>query len=426
MSLRIKSFILFIFICLVFIFFVWIYAVDSQKRDEETNLENQTAESAPDRLVTVEIAPNSTFGILMYQAGVDPNMTAEILAAAQDVYDLATIRVGRTLTLRYNQQSGEFIQLVYPIDTEEELYVTYQKVNELTNEDQGDAASTSAEMTESGWAAERVSIPYELQWKIADGTVATSLYQAALDNSVDVRAIIDLADAYQWTIDFAVDPRTGDTFKFIYEERYRNGSYVMPGRILAAKYNNAGTEYQIYYFEEDEEHRGYYDQNGISVQKELLKAPIQYKYITSGFTIGLRCLESYGLCTGHRAVDYAAPTGTPIRAVGDGTVIYVGWSSVGYGNLTSIRHNGTYTTNYAHQSRIVVKAGQKVKQGETIGYVGSTGLSTGPHLHYEVVKNGTKINPLILNLPPGEPIKEEHKGRFFETIRQFREMLDQV
>jgi len=356
-----------------------------------------------DRLMQIEITPNATYGVLMEQAGISNSTSSAILTASKEVYDLAKIRVDRTLDLYFEPETDNFKQLVYQIDSEEELFVT---------------------LTEGQWLAERKPIDYEIKVKNVEGELETSLYEWALASDVDIRAIIELADAYQWTIDFAMDPRIGDTFKFIYEERYRGGEYKMPGQVLAGKYVNQGEEHYVYYFEETEENKGFFDPDGNSVQKMFLKAPIQYKYITSGYTTGLRCLESYGLCTGHRAIDYAAPIGTPIRAVGDGTVTYAGLSSVGYGNLTSIRHNGTYSTNYAHQSRIIVRYGQKVKQGEIIGYVGSTGLSTGPHLHYEMVKHGVKINPLAEVLPPGEPIKEENKVRFFEVIKKYQEILE--
>ena len=157
----------------------------------------------------------------------------------------------------------------------------------------------------------------------------------------------------------------------------------------------------------------------------FLKAPVAYKYITSGFTTGARYIQAFNISTGHRAIDYAAAAGTPIRAVGDGTVVFAGWSKQGYGYLTTIRHNGTYNTNYAHQSKIAAKVGQKISQGQTIGYVGSTGLSTGPHLHYEMVKNGVKVNPLREILPPGKPITEANKPDFFAAIKQYQAPLDQ-
>ena len=389
----------------------------NQNKASGDKTEEQRPTEIQDKQVVLDITPNATFGELMKQAGVSAKDTEDIFNVAKKVYDLSNIRVGKKIHLFYDSGSGQLKRLIYAMDTESELLVSRIEIGENSK------ATLTLLAADKVWQAEKKSIDYEVKIKVAGGTVEISMYEAALKNNIDERAIIDLADAFQWNIDFAMDPKAGDTFKFIYEERYLNGQYAMPGQILAGEYVNAGVDYRLYYFEESEGNKGFFDEEGNSVQKMFLKAPIQYKYITSGFTNGLRCLESFGLCTNHRAIDYAAPIGTPIRSVGDGTVIYAGWSSAGYGNLTSIRHNGTYSTNYAHQSKIIVKAGQKVKQGEIIGYVGSTGLSTGPHLHYELAKYGSKINPLTEVLPPGAPIKEENKERFFEAIEKYQAEL---
>ena len=194
----------------------------------------------------------------------------------------------------------------------------------------------------------------------------------------------------------------------------------MPGNILAGRYVNDGTAYDAFYFAESPENTGYFDHDGNSVQKMFLKAPVEYRYISSGFTTGPRYVAQFQTYTSsHQAIDYAAAAGTPIRSVGAGTVISAGWNSQGYGNLATIRHNATYTTRYAHQSRIIVKAGQKVEQGQTIGYVGSTGFSTGAHLHYEMIKNGVKVNPLREILPPGKAIAKENLSRFQEAIAPY-------
>jgi len=366
----------------------------------------------PDRMEKIEIGDGATYGTLLSSTSIAYADYMAVYEAAAPVYDLVKIRAGRFLELVFDGKTDEFKELKYKIDSEDELHVRNMKYYEY-------AASSTAE-----WMAEVSPIPYEVKIKTAAGTVESSMYQAALDNDIDIRAIIELADAFQWTIDFAMDPRVGDTFKFIYEERYLDGKYEMPGRVLSGRYVNDGQAFDVYYFEEDEDNKGYFDGEGNSVQKMFLKAPVAFRYISSGFTTGLRYVEAFNVATGHRAIDYAAPQGTPIRSVGDGTVASAGWSAAGYGNLTSIRHNGTYTTNYAHQSRIIVKRGQKVKQGEIIGYVGSTGFSTGPHLHFEMVKNGVKVNPLKEILPPGKAIADENKNRFFEEIKKWREDLD--
>lgn len=392
------------------------YFAGNGEDKDSTKTEESVCAKKEDIIKKVEIVENSTYGELMTQASTSPLTANEIYDAAQSLYDLVKIRQGRFLELVSDGETGEMKEFIYKIDSEDELHV---KKIESTPEI---SSTTSSEMTNENWQAEITPIPYTTKIKTAGGKVESSMYQAAIDNDIDIRAIIELANAFQWTIDFAMDPRVGDTFKLVYEERYLDGEYVMPGQILAGKYVNDGQPYEVYYFEESEDNIGFFDQDGNSVQKMFLKAPVAFKYISSGYTTGSRVIMEFGLSGPHLAIDYAAPIGTPIRSVGDGTVVLAGWKT-GYGYFTSIHHNGTYTTNYAHQSKIIVKYGQKVTQGETIGYVGSTGYSTGPHLHYEMVKNGTKINPLKEVLPPGKPIKEENQERFFNEIKKYQEIL---
>jgi len=400
-------------IAIIFVFSVSAFLLNSNfnkkvlvKSEGENMIENKDIKI--DKVVNAEIKEGDTYGSLMDEYGVSYATSTAIYESSKDIYDLVKIRLGRFVELIYDKDSGELKELVYKVDSEDELHVKYDF----------NTASSSGE-----WISEIKPIEYQIRIRTVSGEVDTSMYQAAIDNDIDIRAIIDLADAFQWSIDFAMDPRKGDTFNFVYEERCLDGEYVMPGKIFAGKYINAGEEYAVYYFEENEENIGYFDKDGNSSQKMFLKAPVAFKYISSGYTTGNRVVMEIGLSGPHRAIDYAAPIGTPIRAVGDGTITFAGWSSVGYGYLTSVHHNSTYSTNYAHQSKIIVKVGQKVKQGETIGYVGSTGYSTGPHLHYEMVKYGEKINPLQEVLPPGKPIKEENRERFFEEIKKWQEML---
>ncbi|PLX27111.1 hypothetical protein C0583_04755 [Candidatus Parcubacteria bacterium] len=367
-------------------------------------------EESKDRVESYEILEGSTFAETMTdQASTTYSEAMAIYNASVDVYDLVKVRVGRTIDLVYDKDTDELKELQYQIDSEEKLFVTLTQNASSTRE----------------WLARREDIPYKVRERVARGTVETSMYEAALENDIDIRAIIELANAFQWSVDFAMDPRVGDTFEFLYEERYLDGEYVMPGQVFAGKYVNNGTELYVYYFEESEENKGFFDENGNSVQKMFLKAPVEFRYISSGYTTGNRVVMEIGLSGPHRAIDYAAALGTPIRTVGDGVVTHAGWSSAGYGYLTKVRHNGTYSTNYAHQSKIAVSVGQRVKQGEVIGYVGSTGYSTGPHLHYEMVKNGVKINPQNEILPPGDPIKEENLDRYFELKTQYDEKLKQ-
>lgn len=370
---------------------------------DNTNKVDQEIEEVPqEKIELIEIQTGDTYSQAMSRSNLDTQTINRIYEAAQDVYDLAKIRAGYNLELIYGYSNNIFRGLVYKIDTEKQLSVTLEEDN---------------------FRAEIKPIPYETKIVTSEGQITSSLYEAALAQDIDERAIIALADTFQWTIDFAMDPRVGDTFKFIYEKRYLNGEYVMPGKILAGKYVNSGKEYFVYYFAGEGDNQGYFDEEGNSVQKLFLKAPVAFKYISSGFTTGKRYVEAFNVSTGHRAIDYAAPSGTPIRSVGDGTVVFAGWNG-SYGNMVSVRHNGTYSTNYAHMSKMAVKKGAKVKQGDVIGYVGSTGFSTGPHLHYEMVKNSIKVNPLAEVLPPGKSLSVESKELFKEAIKVWQKELN--
>ncbi|HLD28004.1 MAG TPA: peptidoglycan DD-metalloendopeptidase family protein, partial [Patescibacteria group bacterium] len=407
--MKIKSLFFTIIIVIILIgglsFFVFKNWTGADEFQAETNGEQE------DNIVikSLPVVDGSTYGKLMADAGVSATTTQAIFTAAEDVYDLSSVRVGRTIDLVYKKDSGDFIQLIYRIDSEEELFVTYQAETNST--------------TTARWLAERAPIDYEIMIKTVSGTIESSMYESATQQGIDERAIIAYADVFQWSVDFAWQVQSGDSYKFIYEERYRDGEYVMPGKVLAGKFTNVGADLYAFYYYESDDNDGYYDHEANSVQKVFLKAPLAFKYISSGFTTGARYIQAFNISTGHRAIDYAAEYGTPIRAVGGGTVIYAGWNGA-YGNFVSVRHSSTYTTNYGHMSKIAVSYGQRVTQGQTIGYVGSTGLSTGPHLHYEMVKNGVKINPLLEVFPPNEAIKDENKEDYFNKISSWREELD--
>lgn len=386
------------------------------EKAEATMLTNQE-NVKKDREEKIEVTDGATYGNLMSGAGVDYATQTAIYEAALPVYDLVKVRVGKFLRLVYDKDTNQLKELIYAVDSEQELHV---RLDAST----GEVASSTAVTT--NWKASLEDIPYEVRIKTSGGTVTSSMYQAALDNKIDERAIIELANAFQWEIDFAMDPRVNDTFKFVYEERYLNGEYVMPGKVLAGEYINEGVKHSLYYFEETKDNIGYFDTDGNSAQKMFLKAPVEFRYISSGYTTGNRVVMEIGLSGPHRAIDYAAALGTPIRSVGDGKVTFAARSREGYGNLIKIRHNGTYSTNYAHLSKFAVKSGQTVKQGEVIGYVGSTGYSTGPHLHYEMVKNGTKIDPQKEVLPPGKAIASENQERFKQEKEKYEKMFTTI
>ncbi len=374
--------------------------------------QSQTAPApvAPvDKQIVIEIQPEMTFSSVAEQAGLEKSLTQTLFEAAFDVYDLSKIRLSREMIFVFNSDGSALKRLIYPVSTEEELYLE-KNAQDL-------------------WQARLEKINYQVKLKTVQGAIDSSLYESATSQGVDIRAIIALADVFAWSIDFGMGIRQGDTYKFIYEERYRADQYVLPGKIIAARFVNDGKVVEGYYFEDgsDEQGRaltGYYQPDGQSLQKIFLKNPVAYKYISSGFTTGRRYISAFDISTGHRAIDYAAPAGSPVRAVGDGQVSSAGWSKQGYGKLVSIRHNETFSTNYAHLSKIYVRRGQTVKQGDIIGAVGSTGLSTGPHLHFEMVKNGTKINPLTIEIPSGKAVSEANRGNFQEVLKIWQPQLD--
>ncbi|MBT7553316.1 M23 family metallopeptidase [bacterium] len=391
-------------------------AAEDEKAAETARIAEVERIALLDRELVIDIESGMTFSIIAEKAGLDHTLMTALFASAEDVYDLSRVKVGKPIKFYFDKPTNQLTKMIYQVDSESELFIEPFSTTTETGE------------IEENWQAEVRDIDYEIKIKTVEGSIDSSLYQSALDQDIDIRAIIELADVFAWTIDFAMGIRQGDTYKFIYEERYRNGEYVMPGKIIAAIFNNDGEVKEGYYFlegldEDGDEIEGYFDLEGASLQKLFLKNPVNFRYISSGYTTGMRYVEAFNVSTGHRAIDYAAAAGTPIRAVGDGVVTSAGWNSGGYGNLTSIRHNSVYSTNYAHQSRIYVRYGQKVKQGDIIGTVGSTGFSTGPHLHFEMVKHGTKVNPLRVELPSDKAIAEENMEAFFASIENIKKQL---
>ena len=230
-----------------------------------------------------------------------------------------------------------------------------------------------------------------------------------------------LSEVFAWQIDFFRIQR-GDRFRVVYEERTVDGTTIGPGDIVAAYFVHRGRTYYAYRFD-DGEGSEYFDENGQSLRRELLKAPLRFSRISSRFT-NRRFHPVLKRYRPHHGTDYAAPTGTPVLSVGDGTVQFAAYK--GYnGNYVKIRHNATYTTGYLHLSRIAdgLRPGATVKQGDTIGYVGSTGLSTGPHLDYRFWKNGTAIDPYSVELPPARPVAPQHMTAFRNVVDGLYEQL---
>ena len=246
-----------------------------------------------------------------------------------------------------------------------------------------------------------------------ENSITDSLYRSAIKEKIPANIIIEFARIYGFQVDFQRDIRKNDSFQIMFEVFIDdNKKIIESGEILFANLNLSGENNALYYFD-SKESEGHYDKNGKSVQKALMKTPINGARLSSPF--GMRKHPIDGFNKMHKGTDFAAPMGTPIMASGNGVIKKAGWCGGG-GNCVVIKHNSTYTTIYAHMSKFAsgIKTGKRVKQGQTIGYVGSTGKSTGPHLHYEVVVNGKKVNSQTLKLPSGKILKGEER-KVFET-----------
>jgi murein DD-endopeptidase MepM/ murein hydrolase activator NlpD len=246
---------------------------------------------------------------------------------------------------------------------------------------------------------------------VAENTIENNLYSSAINSKINPDTIIEFARIFGFEIDFQRDIRKNDYFRIVYNKFFdENGEYIKSGSILYAHMTVDGREITLYKFGNDKNY-GYFDINGKSVEKALMKTPINGARLSSSF--GMRKHPIQGFNKMHTGTDFAAPMGTPIMASGSGTVTRAKWCGGG-GNCIKIKHNSTYETIYAHMKSFVkgMKVGKKVRQGEIIGYVGSTGMSTGPHLHYEVIVNGKKVNSQRLNLPSGKILKNNERKEF--------------
>ncbi len=274
--------------------------------------------------------------------------------------------------------------------------------------------STTIEITkdaENQITAKKIITKLYKKKTLTENIISNNLYSSAIEAKVNPDTIIEFARIFGFEIDFQRDIRKNDYFKILYEKYFdENGEYIKSGSILYAHMTVNGREISLYKFGSDKDY-GYFDVNGQSVEKALMKTPINGARLSSGF--GMRKHPILGFNKLHRGTDFAAPMGTPIMASGSGTITRAKWCGGG-GNCIKIKHNSTYQTIYAHMSKFAkgIKVGKKVRQGQIIGYVGSTGMSTGPHLHYEVEVNGKKINSQKLKLPSGKILKNEERTQF--------------
>ena len=320
---------------------------------------------------------------------------------SKQVFPLTRICAGQPYQICTSDD--KFESFIYEIDQEEQLVIRREEDQLLV---------------------ERVPIEYEIRTQIVRGQVESSLFEAVSKAGETSELATALADIFAWDIDFVRDLRRGDTFSALVEKRYREGQPAGYGRVLAAEFRNNGELYRAFAYQDDERAVSYYDETGRSVRKAFLKAPLSFSRISSGFTFK-RFHPITKTWKAHPAIDYAAPRGTPIKTVGDGTIIRIGYTQWN-GNFVEVRHNGGYNTIYLHMSKFAsgMKKGRRISQGQVIGYVGSTGLATGAHLCFRMTHNGAPVNPYKVKAQAARPVTEANMTDFKQRTRSLVARLE--
>jgi murein DD-endopeptidase MepM/ murein hydrolase activator NlpD len=281
----------------------------------------------------------------------------------------------------------------------------------------------SVARSDKGFDARTIERPLDVRTTATHGVIRSSLFEAGTAAGISDRLVMDMAGIFEWDIDFIQDVRDGDEFSVIYEELWRDGIKLRDGDIVAAEFINQGKSYRAARFKDSDGRVDYYTPEGRSVRKAFIRAPLNFTRVSSNFNPNRRH-PLLNTIRAHRGVDYAAPTGTPVRAAGAGKVSFRGVQG-GYGNVIILQHGGNITTLYGHLSRFGnARVGARVEQGDIIGYVGKTGLATGPHLHYEYRVNGVHRNPRTVTLPPAEPVPPEHQSEFRTATEPLWHELD--
>ena len=356
-------------------------------------------------LVKGEVKAGDTFTALMMRLGASAEQAQALSQACDTVFDVRRLRAGNSYTAYYAGDSLSH-RLNYVVYDNDKIHQTVFKCTD----------------TVGVWASEK-EVTHEL--KYSDFTIHSSLWNDMRAAGASPLLILDLSDIYAWTVDF-FGLQEEDRFRLMYSQSICEDELIAIDTIYYAVFTREDKDvYAIMYDQGDKGNR-YWNEKGESLRKAFLKAPLQFSRISSGFSYHRRHPVS-GKVKPHTAIDYAAPTGTPVMSIGDGTVLSVGWAGGG-GNTVKIRHNAQYVTSYMHLSKYAkgIKSGSHVSQGQVIGYVGATGTATGPHLDFRVYKNGTAINPLKMESPSEDPIRPENKSALDSVHIVYKAMIDSL
>ena len=351
----------------------------------------------------ITVKTGDSLALIFSRLGLSPRSLYNIMSLGKEASRLKRLQPGQ--------------QLIFYFDKEELSKLEYE-VN-LTN-------TLLISKDENEFQATLVEEELESRTKHANAIISDSLFLSGKRSGLSDNLIMQLVSIYGWDIDFALDIREGDSFTLIYEEQYKDGVKVAEGPIIAAEFINRSTPLRAVRYKHDDGRVDYYADNGDAMRKAFLRTPVELARISSRFNLK-RKHPILNKIRAHKGVDYAASTGTPIKATGDGTVVLAGKKG-GYGRTVVLKHGGKYSTLYAHLHKYArgVRTGKRVKQGQIIGYVGKSGLATGPHLHYEFRVNGVHRNPLTVKLPKAESINKKALPTFLQTISPMIAELDRI
>lgn len=369
-----------------------------QTTDNNTSLDQPEPPTLEWKSYTIR--KGDTLGKIFNRFGIGIGLASEIVRDEQGK-TLKRLLPDRDIDFAFNTEN-ELVEIRYEVSRLDELVI---------------------EFTAGSFNISKQKAPVEIKEKVASQTIHSSLFVSGSAAGLSDRVIMDLVSVFGWDIDFALDIRRGDRFSVIYEELYRDEEFIGSGDIIAAIFVNNGATYEAIRHIDEHGKKEYFDANGANRRGTFLKTPMKISRITSGFS-NSRFHPVLKKWRAHRGVDYGAPRGTPVLATADGRVHFVGRNG-GYGKTIILRHGGEFSTLYAHLSGYAkdIKRGASVRQGEAIGYVGSTGLATGPHLHYEFRVNDVHRNPLTFETPRAKPIAQRYKNEFLAFAKK---RIDQI
>ena len=359
----------------------------------------------PDSLRCVEgkVKDGQFFSTLMMHLGMSAQEAYDLTQECGQTFDVKSLRVGNSYKAYYDDLTGSLLYVIYDRDRTSQVVFSCQPPYEVSIHEK----------------------PVTTVQRYADVTINTSLWVDMRDAGVSPELIISLSDIYAWTVDF-FGLQKGDRFRVLYEERLCDGDVVAVDTVRYAIFSHNNQDFPCVMYNQGDGGHIYWNEKGESMRKAFLKAPLKFSRVSSGFSYARRHPVTRKVRP-HTGVDYAAPKGTPVMTIGDGTVTSIKYEGAG-GKTIRIRHNSVYSTAYLHLSGYAkgLKVGQRVRQGQVIGYVGSTGRSTGPHLDFRVWKNGTPINPLKMQSPPAEPIKSSSKDAFAAAHEKYKAQIDTI